>query len=180
MSPPRHGGQCGIPAATGIRSAVPDPVQPARLDCSPRPSSAGTRACRWMFCFRVRIGVLDAARDWCALRAEELTLPDNRHLSASSMHPESGYGDRFESKPSAKSHFCSGEEPWREGEAGMVKRCENGEIGMFSLCQPLDISSVTGRCQHCWSHAKAQRRKVRTKCSLSQHFILASLRLCVR
>ncbi|MFO0063600.1 MAG: hypothetical protein ACK57O_22215, partial [Planctomyces sp.] len=62
------------------------------------------------------------------------------------------------------------------GEAGMVKRCENGEIGMFSLCQPLDISSVTGRCQHCCSHAKAQRRKVRTKCSLSQHFILAPLR----
>jgi hypothetical protein len=30
------------------------------------------------------------------------------------------------------------------GEGGMVKRCENGEIGMFSLCQPLDISSVTG------------------------------------
>jgi hypothetical protein len=58
----------------------------------------------------------------------------------------------------------------------MVKRCENGEIGIFSLCQPLDISSVTGRCQHCWSHAKAQRRKVRTKCSLSQHFILAPLR----
>ena len=42
------------------------------------------------------------------------------------------------------------------GEAGMVKRCENGEIGIFSLCQPLDISSVTGRCQHCWSHAKTQ------------------------
>ena len=64
----------------------------------------------------------------------------------------------------------------REPRPGMVKRCENGEIGMFSLCQPLDISSVTGRCQHCWSHAKAQRRKVRTKCSLSQHFILAPLR----
>jgi len=68
----------------------------------------------------------------------------------------------------------------REPRPGMVKRCENGEIGIFSLCQPLDISSVTGRCQDCWSHAKAQRRKVRTKCSLSQHFILASLRLCVR
>ena len=38
----------------------------------------------------------------------------------------------------------------------MVKQCENGEIGMFSLCQPLDISSVTGCCQHCWSHAKTQ------------------------
>jgi hypothetical protein len=39
---------------------------------------------------------------------------------------------------------------------GMVKRCENGEIGIFSLCLPVDISSVTGRCQHCWSHAKAK------------------------
>jgi hypothetical protein len=63
---------------------------------------------------------------------------------------------------------------------GMVKRRENGEIGIFSFCLPVDISSVTGRCQHCWSHAKAQRRKVRTKCSLSQHFTLAPLRLCVR
>jgi hypothetical protein len=63
-----------------------------------------------------------------------------------------------------------------EGEAGMVKRREKGEIGIFSLRLPVDISSVTGRCQGCWSHAKAQRRKVRTKCSLSQHFILAPLR----
>jgi hypothetical protein len=76
----------------------------------------------------------------------------------------------------AKSHFCSGHAPWREGEAGMVKRRENGEIGVFSLCLPVDISSVAGRCQRCWSHAKAQRRKVWTKCSLSQHFILAPLR----
>ena len=68
----------------------------------------------------------------------------------------------------------------QEPRPGMVKRRENGEIGIFSLCLPVDISSVTGRCQGCWSHAKAQRRKVRTKCSLSQHFILAPLRLCVR
>jgi hypothetical protein len=44
----------------------------------------------------------------------------------------------------------------REGEAGMVKRRENGEIGIFSLCLPVDISSVTGRCRRCWSHAKAK------------------------
>jgi hypothetical protein len=54
----------------------------------------------------------------------------------------------------------------------MVKRRENREIGIFSLCLPVDISPVTGRCQQCWSHAKTQRRKVRTKCSLSPHFIL--------
>ncbi len=68
----------------------------------------------------------------------------------------------------------------QEPRPGMAKRRENGEIGIFSLCLPVDISSVTGRCQDCWSHAKAQRRKVRTKCSLSQHFFLAPLRLCVR
>jgi hypothetical protein len=27
----------------------------------------------------------------------------------------------------------------------MVKRRENGEIGIFSLCLPVDIPSVTGR-----------------------------------
>jgi carboxylesterase type B len=80
----------------------------------------------------------------------------------------------------AQWHWLCGRRRCREGEAGMVKRRENGEIGIFSLCLPVDIASVTGRCQHCWSHAKAQRRKVRTKYSLSQHFILAPLRLCVR
>jgi hypothetical protein len=41
----------------------------------------------------------------------------------------------------------------------MAKRRENGEIGIFSLCLPVDISSVTGRCQRCWSHAKANDAK---------------------
>jgi hypothetical protein len=58
---------------------------------------------------------------------------------------------------------------WRNG-AG------TGKLGMFSFCLPVDISSVTGRCQHCWSHAKAQRRKVRTEGSLFQRFTLAPLR----
>jgi hypothetical protein len=64
----------------------------------------------------------------------------------------------------------------RQGEAGMVKRREDGQIGIFSLCLPVDVSSVAGRCQHCWSHAKAQRRKVRTEASLFQQFSFAPLR----
>ena len=62
----------------------------------------------------------------------------------------------------------------------MVKRRKDGQIGIFSFCLPVDISSATGCCQNCWSHAKAQRRKVRTEGSIFQQFILAPLRLCVR
>jgi hypothetical protein len=38
----------------------------------------------------------------------------------------------------------------------MVTRREDGQLGMFSFCLPVDISSDTGCCQNCWSHAKAQ------------------------
>jgi hypothetical protein len=39
---------------------------------------------------------------------------------------------------------------------GVVKRREDGQIGIFSFCLPVDISSATGCCQNCWSDAKAQ------------------------
>jgi hypothetical protein len=58
----------------------------------------------------------------------------------------------------------------------MVNRREDGQIGIFSFCLPVDISSATGCCQNSWSHAKAQRRKVRTEGSHFQQFSLAPLR----
>ena len=54
---------------------------------------------------------------------------------------------------------------------GMVKRHEQGQIGTFSFCLPVGISSAAGCCQSCWSRAKAQRRKVRTEDSFLQQFI---------
>ena len=79
------------------------------------------------------------------------------------------YVSRSETRLSAASGF-------REGEAGMVKRREDGKIGVFLFCLPVDISSSDGCCQSCWSHAKAQRRKVRTEGSIFQQFSLAPLR----
>jgi hypothetical protein len=58
----------------------------------------------------------------------------------------------------------------------MAKPRENGEIGIFSLCLPVDMSYAAGCCQNSWSHAKAQRRKVRTEISLFQQFSFAPLR----
>jgi hypothetical protein len=73
--------------------------------------------------------------------------------------------------------------PARGGSAGaspgMVKRRENGEIVIFSLCLPVDISSVTGRCQRCWSHAK-RKGESEDKMFSFPAFHLAALRLCVR
>jgi hypothetical protein len=58
----------------------------------------------------------------------------------------------------------------------MVKRRKDGQFGLFSICLPVDISSAAGCCQNFWSHAKAQRRKVRTEGSIFQQFIFAPLR----
>ena len=58
----------------------------------------------------------------------------------------------------------------------MAKRREDGQTGIFPLYPPVDISSAAGCCQNCWSHAKAQRRKVSTEGSIFQQFSLAPLR----
>ena len=43
----------------------------------------------------------------------------------------------------------------------MAKRREDGQIRIFPLCLPVDISSATGCCQNCWYHAKTQSQDSR-------------------
>ena len=60
--------------------------------------------------------------------------------------------------------------PW-DGET--ARGWANWDISFFL---PVDISSAAGCCQNSGSHAKAQRRKVRTEGSLFQQFSFAPLR----
>ena len=58
----------------------------------------------------------------------------------------------------------------------MVKRREDGQIGIFSFCLPVDIFSATGCCQNCWSHAKTQRQDRRSTFPAIQLGAFAPLR----